>query len=115
VLATQSAAITQGLAEWGTGLFAVLGYITAIVVGLPAFLLLKRHLSTRVMQYVVLGAVLGVVPGLFLFVPDIWMGWGPQREHAVLLLGSLWRALFAGTLLGGLSGAVFWLIAIRPR
>jgi hypothetical protein len=115
VLALQSASIAQGRAEWGTSLFAVLSYATAIVVGLPSFLLLKRHLAASFTMYAVLGAAIGAVPACLLFVPDIAMGWESQHEHARLLLGNLWRVLLGGAVLGSLSASVFWVIAIRPR
>ena len=115
VLALQAGAIAQGRAEWGTSLFAVLGYATAVVVGLPAFLLLRRRLATSFVKYAALGTAIGVVPACVLFLPDVVAGWDARHEHAVLLLGNLWRAALGGAVLGCVSAVVFWLVAIRTK
>ena len=93
------------------------GYVSALVLGMPVFLILHRYRVTSFSAYLVSGLVLGLVvydsffPGLFSVVrafiegrtPDVWF-----------YLGFIWReGEPAAAIAGAASAAVFWLIA-RP-
>jgi hypothetical protein len=87
------------------------GYPAMILFGIPLFIASRRRRWLMLWQIVLGGAIIGgVVPGLILgTLVYLSAGVSGNALRAVLsfvVLGAVW---------GGLSGWVFWLIAVRGR
>lgn len=81
--------------------------VAALIVGLPAHLLLSRFRVRSLMAYLIAGVVAAFVFGF-------WFERLPVTPHAVSWREVLRIAAFA--LPGGLvAAAVFWRVALRPR
>lgn len=99
-------------AAWLIGLSAVLGYPTAIILGVPAYLVLKWRRWNGPLVYVMAGALLGVMVYLvFGLLPHFNSGgFGALKERLYFTADT---HLPAGVLCGALAAFVFWLVA-RP-
>jgi hypothetical protein len=81
----------------GAAVVALVGtYPTAIVVGLPGYLVCRRYFEPRLSNCAVLGTLMAIVPWAIIIHPAGW-----------------WLGAFG--LAGAISGAMFWAIALRGR
>ena len=81
--------------------------VAALIVGLPAHLLLSRFRVRSLMAYLIAGVIGAVVFG-------VWFERLPVTPHPVMWREVLLNAAFA--LPGGLvAAAMFWRVAVRPR
>lgn len=107
VFAPIAAAIIEGVAKFDIGAYAfalIAAYPLTVVLGIPAYPLLKRHRIVRLWQITVLGCALGTLSGLILTLTSGSAG-VPSRVMRVVLLG----------LEGAATAAAFWLIALCPK
>jgi hypothetical protein len=108
----------QAALGFGT-LAGVLGLLVMITAALPITVWLIRHGRTSIRHFAAAGVVLGNVP----FTVYLWVALiftllhllaGTLAEHlspaAELLAGGL-RAVLIGSVMGAMSGLMFWLIA----
>jgi hypothetical protein len=82
-----------------------IAYCVAVVLGVPAHVLLKRYGWTRLWQYALAGLSIGLAPLLVIAVMPQFQG---KRGVALLFL-------IFGAALGPIGAAVFWSIAVRSR
>ncbi|MFL6721315.1 MAG: hypothetical protein ACJ8FT_05870 [Sphingomonas sp.] len=116
----------DGLPDWSERVwrtavtFSALGaYPTAIVFGLPAYLMLRRHLSARLIACAITGFVVAVLPWALLIVSGSGASEASIDGRATVINGHttgygwLQHAEFVLTigLFGALGGIVFWAIA----
>jgi hypothetical protein len=94
---------------WYLGWSAMLGYPTAIVVGVPLFIWLKTHRKVHLAAFAVLGLLLGLVSYLLVFL------WGAFSDPVDALAESIkdFRWGVACMVWGAFSTTAFWTIA-RP-
>jgi hypothetical protein len=99
----------------------VLGFVIMITLALPAASWLTRSGRTSVRHFAFVGTVLGNLPfAFYLYIALVFtvvhLVQGTLGEHlspmSELLAGGV-RAILLGSFIGGASGIVFWLIAIR--
>ena len=105
------AALLSTLWSGGLGLLVSLlywAYPPAIVLGVPLYVLLRRHMQPRIWIFLLAGGFVGVaVPALL----GLWFLLSPHREPG------LNEGLFLvahGFALGALGGLVFWLRTVWP-
>lgn len=106
---------TFGWIGMGVELAAFFGYPVALILGVPLYLLFRRLGWVAFSTYVVAGAVLGVVPFAFFFVPpalECVSGAGSE-SHACLVLTTMAPFGIYSTAAGIAATIAFWLIA-RP-
>lgn len=97
---------------WALKLSALVGYTAAIVLGLPAHLLLRKLGWTNLLSYLVIGLLIGLVVGAALFSPVFVGNIGLTPSSGKSLAPS--AAIFVlAAFFGALSSLVFWIIA-RP-
>lgn len=98
---------------WSASLLLTFGYIAAVFLGIPVYLILRNKGLTQLSVYAITGVCLGLVMYLVIFVPnaitqsklggDAWL---------LMLRNSLGPAIVAGVS-GLVAAVVFWLVAIR--
>lgn len=104
-----------GWARFGIATAAVLGHPVALLFGVPAYLFFQRRGWVAFSTYVGAGAVLGVVPFAFFFVPpavDCASG-AASDSHACLVLATMAPAGIYSTVAGAVAASAFWFI-VRP-
>jgi hypothetical protein len=102
-------------AAWGPKILAVLGYLAALIIGVPVYFLSQRKGINSLMAYVVLGASIGLACYALFF--GLWalLSWKAYPEHTVLLLKNSVVSGVIAVVYATVASAVFWLIAIRRR
>lgn len=116
----------EGLSDWSERVwrtavaFSVFGaYPAAIVLGLPGYFMLRRHLSARPIACAITGFVVAALPWAFLFLAGPGASDASIGERATVINGHttaygwLNHAGFVLTigLIGAVGGFVFWAIA----
>jgi hypothetical protein len=106
---------------WRTAeIFSVFGaYPTAVVFGVPAYFMLRRHLSARPFACAVVGSVVAALPWALLVIAGSGASEASVNGRATVLNGQttaygwLQNAEFLLTigLFGAIGGTVFWAIA----
>lgn len=93
---------------FGTLLYAVFAYPFALVLGIPAYLLMSRVGSLSVLRVTLTGAILGLISGavLLLLLRAEWV-------HA--LDGGMFVTVSIFAVFGAITAWVFWWLALRPR
>jgi hypothetical protein len=102
VFAPIAAAIIEGVAKFDIGAYAfalIVAYPLTVVLGIPAYLLLRRRRMVRLWQVTALGCALGTLSGLILTLGSAGVA---SRVMRVVLFG----------LEGSATAATFWLIAL---
>ena len=98
-------------------LLALPAYASALFLGLPAYLLLKRHGLKGIGTYAGSGAAIGLASVVAVTVIQmiiVWT-WTPDDSRALSLWRYSGRYMVIAMLYAAIAGAVFWLIAIRER
>lgn len=98
-------------AEWGATVFLIIGYIAALVLGIPTYLLFRYRGIASLRAYVSTGFVMGMLAGILVFLPDVIKNWSSNHQHAVLILIN--GLPLMGGIAGLLASGIFWLIAVR--
>jgi hypothetical protein len=99
-------------AQFGAVIVGILAYTAALIVGLPAFLLLRRRQPTGILGHAVLGGMLGLI-FYVLIVCVLLSGYQSPFAHAISLFRSYAMSAVFGAGYAAVAGALFWLIAIR--
>ena len=85
----------------------IISYICASLIGIPAYLLLRRRLGSTWWKYLLCGSAIGCTPALLLAVTvsdGVGLGSGITSVAAAI-----------GLIYGGIGGLAFWLIGITGR
>lgn len=99
-------------AEFGGVILAILSYVAALVVGIPAFLLARRWHTIGMLGYSALGAVVGLVSYILLLCVML----SSYQLPSVDLVGFIGNSALSGVLAvvcATAASALFWVIAIR--
>jgi hypothetical protein len=110
----------QGLrraAVVGPILLALPAYASALFLGLPAYLLLKRHGLKGIGTYAGSGTAIGLASVVAVTVIQMIVAWTwtPDDSRALSLWRYSGRYMVIAMLYAAIAGAVFSLIAIRER
>jgi hypothetical protein len=101
----------------GPMLLTAPAYASALLLGLPIHLYLKRRDVKGLLSYVVIGAGIGLVSVVAITLMQALGGWNYTSDHAYSL--SLWNYsggyLRVASIYAALASAAFWFIAVRER
>jgi len=89
----------------------VISGLMALLLGLPVHLILKYNGARKLKVYSVVGAFIGAILGMLVFLPDVVNNWQTAHEHSIKLLISGFPIVTA--IAGCLASSVFWSIAVR--
>ncbi len=98
----------------GPGLLLPFGYVGALVIGLPTYLVLQRRGSHGLGAYLALGALIGVVVVAVLSTAEALLS-GKALQYASAQIWVSVRFTVIAALYAMISSAVFWLIAVRGQ
>lgn len=100
-------------AAFGPRILAMLGYVTALVIGVPVYFVLQRKGITSLIAYLAMGALIGLACYVLFF--GVWtlLSWQTYPEHALLLLKNSAESGVIAVVYATVASAVFWLIAIK--
>jgi hypothetical protein len=100
-------------AVWGPKILAMFGYLAALVIGVPIYVILQRKGINSLKVYLGLGALIGL--GYYVLLFGIWalLSWQTYPEHTLLLLKNSIKSGGVAVVYATITSAVFWLIAIR--
>jgi len=97
-------------AEWGGAVFLIIGYIVALVFGVPTYLLLCYRRIMSLGAYLFAGFVMGALAGTLIFLPDAIKNWSASHGRSILLLINGFPIM--GGIAGLLAAGVFWVVAV---
>ena len=83
----------------------IISYLCAGLIGIPLYLILRRHLGNSWWKYVLLGSFIGGVPALLLIMTL-------NNEPSGLGPGIVQIAALIGPYYGAIGGLAFWIIGI---
>lgn len=94
-------------------ILAGLGYATAFVLGVPAYLLMKKRAASSLLSYLTVGALVGLLFYVLYF--GLWglISYQSYPEHAVALIRNSLMAGLVAIGYASIASGLFWLIAIR--
>jgi len=95
------------MARWYVEVSAKVGYPVTIVLGIPIYFLSKRKGWTRLADYALIGALLGIAAYFSIFLPGFLLG----ASGVTYALGATLAALPIAAICGAIAGISFWLIA----
>lgn len=114
VLALEAARVPASDAVRAAMAVGLFGYLSALVLGVPAHFLLRKGEHTNVVAYLLTGALIGVACYAALFVPGVVQNWHANPEGATLMLRNTAGFALLGAVCGSLAAVVFWVVAVRP-
>lgn len=96
-------------------ILATLGYAAAVVIGLPAYLIMRKRSPVSLGSYVMVGSLIGLLFYLLFF--GVWGlgGYQSAPEHAIALLRNSGVAGLTAIGYASVASGTFWLIAIRKK
>jgi hypothetical protein len=97
-------------AAMAVGLF---GYLSALVLGVPAFFFLRWASRTSSLAYLTTGALIGLVCYAVLFLPGAIQNWQGNPEGAALMIRNTAGFALLAVVAGSAAAVVFWAIAAR--
>ncbi len=86
----------------------IISYMCAGLIGIPLYLILRRHLGSTWWKYVLLGSIIGCVPALLLMMTV-------NNEPSGLGTGIVTIAAVIGPIYGAVGGIAFWIIGIAEQ
>jgi hypothetical protein len=98
----------------GPGLLVPFGYVGALVIGWPIYLMLQRRGSYGLGAYLALGALVGVVVVAVMSTAEALLSEKPLQFASAQFLVSVRFAVIAAVY-AVISSAVFWFIAVRGQ
>jgi hypothetical protein len=96
------------------GLLLPFGYVGALVIGLPTYLVLQRRGSHGLGAYLALGALIGVVVVAVLSTAEALLSWN-ALQYARAQFGVSVRFTVIAAIYATIASAVFWFIAVRGQ
>jgi len=93
-----------------TLLYAIFAYPFALVLGVPAYLVMSRFGALSLLRVAVSGALLGAVSGVLM--PGLL---GLQLEWMRAVESGLFTTVLLFAIYGAITACVFWWMALRPR
>lgn len=102
-------------AAFGPKILAMLGYLTALLIGVPVYFVLQRKGISSLAAYLAFGALVGLSCYVLFF--GLWalLSWQTYPEHALLLLKNSVVSGVIAVVYATVSSLVFWLIAIKSK
>lgn len=97
-------------AAMAVGLF---GYLSALVLGVPAFFLLRWANRTGPLAYLITGALIGLACYAVLFLPGAIQNWSGNPEGAFLMIHNTTGFAMLAVVAGSVAAVVLWAIAVR--
>jgi hypothetical protein len=89
------------------------GYLSALLLGVPAFFIMRKRSGAGLGAYVLAGTLIGLICYAALFVPVAIQNWQAGPEAALLVIrNTAGLAVLAGAC-GSVAAGVFWAIAAR--
>ena len=121
MLALAAPDIFNAKAASAIGFLAAVGYGTAVLFGIPAYLLMERYNYKGLQNYLLAGAGIGIAPWLGFFVLSVSVLFNevfPGHHNAMALYAMTGSILVAFLMIpcmiaGAASAAAFWII-VRP-
>lgn len=96
----------------GALILLVIGYASAVVLGIPAYFFLRSKGMVDLKNYLVLGAIIGIAYYALIFIPT-YLKTDPEYVWE-LIRGTVGLGVIG--MAGGLIASfVFWFIAVRPH
>ena len=94
-------------------ILATLGYAAAVLIGIPAYLFMRKRGPVGVRSYLIFGGVIGFFFYLLFF--GVWglVSYQSAPEHAVALIRNSVAAGLTAIGYASIAGGIFWRIAIR--
>jgi FtsH-binding integral membrane protein len=95
------------------GILATLGYAAAVVVGMPAYLIMRKRSAASLRAYLMVGGLIGLL-FYFLFF-GVWglVSYQSAPAHAIALMRNSGAAGLTAIGYASIASGIFWLIAIR--
>jgi hypothetical protein len=90
-----------------------LAYAAAIVLGVPAYLVMQRRGIFSLWTYLIVGALIGLAFAVLFFGIQALLSWSSAQEHAIGLLRNSIRSVVLAAVYAAVASAVFWVIAVR--
>jgi len=98
----------------GPGLLVPFGYVGALVLGWPTYLLLQRRGSHGLGAYLALGALIGAIVVAVMSTAEALLS-GNALQYASAQFGVSLRFTVIAAIYAMISSAVFWFIAVRGQ
>jgi hypothetical protein len=108
--ATRLASTDAMKAAMAVGVF---GYLSALVLGVPAFFLLRWASRTGPVAYLMTGALIGLACYIVLFLPGAIQNWQGNPEGAALMIRNTAGFALLAVAAGLVAALVFWAITAR--
>ena len=96
-------------------LLAPFAYCAAVVLGIPAYIVLGRRSVQGLLAYVVFGAIIGALFAVAIQGIEIISNLSSAPEHAMALLSKSLRITLIVAIYGASASLVFWVIVIWRR
>lgn len=100
-------------AAWGPKILVIFAYFIALVMGAPAFFVMRQKGINSFIAYLVMGVLIGLVFYVLFF--GVWalISWQSYPEHALILLKESLRSGVIAVVYAAVASVIFWLIAVR--
>lgn len=107
VVVSRQEALLQGL------ILAALGYVAALVLGIPAYLMMKRKCAVGLSSHLIVGALIGLIFYVLYF--GLWgfISYQSYPDHAIALIKNSMMAGVVAVVYAAVASGLFWWIAIR--
>jgi len=103
---------SRGEATWSFWLFIGFGYLAAVFLGVPSYLVLQARRMHGLIPYVLTGALIGLICVVLCFSPYLISGqWLTNHEEAFTLFRTGAAMSVPAILSGAFASAAFWFIA----
>jgi len=96
-------------------ILAPLGYLAALLLGVPAYYVMQRRGISSLRGYLLLGALIGLIFDLLFFGIQASLSLSSYPEHALALLRNGLGAAPVAVVYALVACTVFWLVAVRNR
>ncbi|GKS90700.1 hypothetical protein [Acidovorax sp. SUPP2539] len=112
MFAVQAFVIGYSDAAMGVIIFLIIGYASAVILGIPAYLFLRNRGLVGLEYYLLLGAVIGVAYYVVVFIPTYLKA---DSKYVLELISNTVGFGVIGLAGGLIASLVFWFIVIRSR
>lgn|GEM_PF-850964 len=102
--------VSQYEAAWGAKLLALFAYLSAILLGLPAYFYMHKKRLNKLGEYFLMGALVVFICYALIFGSLFISNWKDYPEHALLLLKNSIGSAVVAVLYGAVASAIFWFI-----
>jgi hypothetical protein len=96
-------------------ILAEFGYAAALVLGIPAHLVLHRKAIVSLRGYAIVGTLIGLLTPGIVFGIDAIASFRSMPEHAVAMLGLSTKLSLVAIPYAAVASIAFWAIAVATR